>query len=259
MMRIGLSQLEIEWEDIDANMKKCEEIIRYAKEKGVELIGFPEFTLVGFTLHPEAFCDKEDSMKQVDFFKEMSVKYDISIVFGYIMEHKPHPLNKLAIVSQGKVLLDYAKLHSYSFGNENNFYDRGESIFTTEIDGMKLGAHICFDLRFPEIFQISARDSDVIFVIGNWPGDRIENWYTLLRARALETQCYIVGVNRAGEGGGVKYIPSSAAYDPAGMRVTEESEDCLVLFDADKSYVEAVRKNFPLKMDRRDALYKSLY
>lgn len=258
-MKIGLSQLEIEWEDIDANMKKCEGIIRYAKDKGADLIGFPEFTLVGFTLDPETFCDREGNMKQVDFFKDMSVKYNISIVFGYIMEHKPHPLNKLAIVRQGEVILDYAKLHSYSFGNENKHYDTGDAIFTTEIDGMKLGAHICFDLRFPEIFQISARNSDVIFVIGNWPGNRIENWYTLLRARALETQCYIVGINRAGEGGGVQYIPSSVAFDPAGMRVTEESDDCVILFDADRSYVETVRKGFPLKMDRRDALYKSLY
>lgn len=258
-MKIGLSQLEIEWEDIDANMKKCEEIIRYAKDKGADLIGFPEFTLVGFTQDPDSFCDTEDNMRQVDFFRDMSVKYNISIVFGYIMEHKPHPLNKLAIVNQGKVILDYAKLHSYSFGNENEHYDRGETISTTEVDGLKLGAHICFDLRFPEIFQISARNSDVIFVIGNWPGDRIENWYTLLRARALETQCYIVGINRAGEGGGVKYIPSSVAYDPAGNRVTQESGECVVLFDADRSYVETVRRGFPLKMDRRDALYKSLY
>lgn len=258
-MKIGLSQLEIEWEDIDANMKKCEEIIRYAKDKGADLIGFPEFTLVGFTQDPDSFCDTEDNMRQVDFFRDMSVKYNISIVFGYIMEHKPHPLNKLAIVNQGKVILDYAKLHSYSFGNENEHYDRGETISTTEVDGLKLGAHICFDLRFPEIFQISARNSDVIFVIGNWPGDRIENWYTLLRARALETQCYIVGINRAGEGGGVKYIPSSVAYDPAGNRVTQESSECVVLFDADRSYVETVRRGFPLKMDRRDALYKSLY
>lgn len=258
-MKIGLSQLEIEWEDIDANMKKCEEIIRYAKDKGADLIGFPEFTLVGFTQDPDSFCDTEDNMRQVDFFRDMSVKYNISIVFGYIMEHKPHPLNKLAIVNQGKVILDYAKLHSYSFGNENEHYDRGETISTTEVDGLKLGAHICFDLRFPEIFQISARNSDVIFAIGNWPGDRIENWYTLLRARALETQCYIVGINRAGEGGGVKYIPSSVAYDPAGNRVTQESGECVVLFDADRSYVETVRRGFPLKMDRRDALYKSLY
>lgn len=189
----------------------------------------------------------------------MSVKYDIAIIFGYVGDHKPRLLNKLAIVSQGKIIMDYAKIHSYTYGDEDKYFEKGDKIFTTELGGMKIGAHICFDLRFPEIFQISARNSDIIFVIASWPGDRIENWYTLLRARALETQCYIVGINRAGEGGGVKYIPSSVAYDPAGNRVTQESDECVLLFDADRSYVETVRKGFPLKMDRRDALYKSLY
>lgn len=81
----------------------------------------------------------------------------------------------------------------------------------------------------------------------------------MLRARALETQCYIVGINRAGEGGGVQYVPSSVAYDPVGNRVTEESDASVLLFDANKDYIDAVRKDFQVRSERRDALYKSLY
>lgn len=258
-MKIALTQFAVSWENIDENKIQSEKLIKEAKENGADIIGFPEFTLVGFSGTPEKFSDKPGNMEQLDFFKEMSEKYDIGIVFGYIQEHSPHPLNKLAIVENGKVILDYAKLHSYSFGKENLFYDRGDKIYTADFKGINVGAHICFDLRFPEIFQKSSKTAYIIFVIANWPGDRIENWYTLLRARALENQSYIVGINRWGSGGGIDFVNSSVAYDPAGNRVTEESEASIVYFEAKKEVVEEVRKSFPLKADRRDSLYKNLY
>ena len=91
-----------------------------------------------------------------------------------------------------------------------------------------------------------------------YPADRIENWYTLLRARALETQCYLVGVNRAGSGGGIAYAPSSVVFDPTGRRLTPPTPDELILCDLDPRRVREVRAAFPLRSDRRDDLYSSL-
>lgn len=258
-MRIGLTQFETVWEDIDSSMEKCEACFQEAKMRNVDILCFPEFTLTGFTQEPEKYCDTPENPRMKDFFIKKSAEYNMAFVFGYIEAAEPNPLNKLAIVKDGVLLFDYAKLHSYSFGHENEHYSRGAEIKHTEIDGFGIGAHICFDLRFPEIFQVSANKSDIIFVIGNWPQNRIENWYTLLRARALETQCYIVGTNRSGEGGGVEYAPSSVAFDPAGTRVTEDSDDLVITFDADLDVVRSIREGFPLRMDRRESLYVSLY
>lgn len=258
-MKIGLTQFETVWEDIEQSMQKSDGIFKKAKQQGVDILCFPEFSLTGFTLEPEKYCDTDENPKMLEFFRNKSLEYKMAVVFGYIKSGDEKPLNRLGIVKDGELLLDYSKLHSYSFGHENDYYSRGTELFNTEINGFGIGALICFDLRFPEIFQISSRKSDIIFVIGNWPKDRIENWYTLLRARALETQCYIVGVNRSGSGGGVEYMPSSAAYDPAGMRVTEERDDSLITFDAELDTVRKIREGFPLKMDRREGLYKELY
>jgi len=258
-MKIALTQLEIDWENPAANERICARLAEDAARAGAALVAFPEFTLTGFTPRPRAFADTSEAAPQLDFFLGLSRRLPIGIAFGCIRAAEPAaPQNRLVIVRNGTILLDYAKIHSYSFGGETRNYSRGSDIFTTAFGGFTLAGLICYDLRFPEVFQIAARTADIILVIGNWPADRIENWHTLLRARALETQCYLVGVNRAGSGGGIGYTPSSVAFDPTGRRLTPPSADGLVFCDTDPKLVRDVRAAFPLRSDRRDGLYPSL-
>ncbi|MDE5898953.1 MAG: hypothetical protein K2H09_06795 [Treponemataceae bacterium] len=260
-MKIGLTQFRTVWEDVGASMDAAAELFSEAAAQGIDVLVFPEFTLTGFTLRPRTFCDTSARPRMVEFFRRKSAECGVAAVFGYIQEDggQERPLNKLAVVRDGEVVLDYAKVHSYSFGREDRFYSRGASVSAAELFGMNASALICFDLRFPEIFQEAARRSDIIFVIANWPADRLENWYTLLRARALETQCYIAGANRAGTGGGVDYAPSSVAFGPDGARLTDGCAGGLVVFEAEKEVVDGVRASFPLRADRRDALYADWY
>lgn len=258
-MKIALTQLEIDWENPAANERICARLAEDAARAGAALVAFPEFTLTGFTPRPRTFADTPEAAPQLDFFLGLSRRLPIAIAFGCIRAAEPAaPQNRLVIVRNGTILLDYAKIHSYSFGGETRNYSRGTDIFTAAFEGFTLAGLICYDLRFPEVFQIAARTADIILVIGNWPADRIENWHTLLRARALETQCYLVGVNRAGSGGGIGYTPSSVAFDPTGRRLTPPSTDGLVFCDMDPKLVRDVRAAFPLRSDRRDDLYPSL-
>lgn len=258
-MKIALTQMETAWEDPAANERICARLAEDAARAGAALVVFPEFTLTGFTPRPRAFADAPGAAPQLDFFRALSRRLRVGLAFGCIRAAAPDaPQNRLVVVRDGAVLLDYAKLHSYSFGGETRAYSRGRDVFATPFGPLVLGGFVCYDLRFPEVFQVAARAADALLVIGNWPADRIENWYTLLRARALETQCYLVGVNRAGAGGGVAYAPSSVAFDPAGRRLTPPSPDALLFCDLDPARVRGVRAAFPLRADRRDDLYPSL-
>ena len=257
-MKIALTQMATVWEDIAANEKEVRRLTVLAKSAGADMVVFPEFTFVGFTHEPARFCDTADAPRQLAFARSLSREQEIAIACGVVRAAEPLPRNNLSIVRNGETLLSYDKIHSYSFGGETLAYSRGDAVATTAFGGVAFGAFVCYDLRFPEIFQAAARAADAIVVIGNWPADRIENWYTLLRARALETQCYVLGANRSGEGGGIAYEPSSIAFDPAGRRLTAASADELLYCDVDPQVARAVREAFPLRADRREDLYRSL-
>ena len=254
-MRIALTQMDIVWEDPAANEATVRRLTAAAEAAGADVVVFPEFTFVGFTKRPDLFCDTPRQARQLEFLRALSREYAPAIAAGRIVASPTRPRNNLTVVRGGEVVLSYDKLHSYSHGGEDAVYSRGDRIATVALAGLELGAFICYDLRFPEIFQVAARTAKAIVVIGNWPQERIENWLTLLRARALETQTYLIGVNRTGTGGGIVYGPSSVVFDPAGRRLTPETGDELLCCEIDGTVVDAVREGFPLRRDRRDDLY----
>ncbi|MGN0855709.1 MAG: nitrilase-related carbon-nitrogen hydrolase [Kiritimatiellia bacterium] len=257
-MKIALTQMDIAWEDPAANESTVRRLVAAAAAAGTDMVVFPEFTFVGFTKRPELFCDTPRRARQLEFLCELSREHAPAIVAGRIVASPTRPRNNLTLVRGGEVVLSYDKLHSYSHGGEDAVYSSGDRIATAALAGMELGAFICYDLRFPEIFQVAARKAEAIVVIGNWPQDRLENWLTLLRARALETQTYMVGVNRTGAGGGVVYGPSSVVFDPAGRRLTPATADELFCCEVESGVVAAVRESFPLRRDRREDLYSTL-
>lgn len=257
-MKIALTQMDVAWENPAANEQTIRRLVARAEADGADMVVFPEFSFSGFTKRPREFCDAPRRERELEFLLELSRAYTPAIVAGRIAPACGLPRNNLTIVRGGKELLSYDKIHSYSYGGETAVYSRGERVAVSEIGGVEWGAFICYDLRFPEIFQVAARKAEAIVVIGNWPLERIGNWFTLLRARALETQCYIVGVNRVGEGGGIVYGPSSVVFGPEGDRLTPETDAEVFCCQIDPVRVNAVREEFPLRRDRREELYGTL-
>ena len=159
-----------------------------------------------------------------------------------------HYYNRLGIAENGELKLNYAKIHPFSYGFEGEYYQGGRKLKSVEWKGTTLGAFVCYDLRFPEIFQISSEKSEIIFVIANWPKSRIDQWDTLLKARAIENQVFMVGVNRTGEGDGLHYNGHSAIYSPNGEAVTTiREEECLLIGDINPEEIKEMRKTFPMK------------
>lgn len=260
--RIGLAQMDILWEDVKYNQKKAEDFFREAKEKDVDLLIFPEMSLTGFSMNIKKTT--ANWREQTDFFLEMSRKYESSVIFGYpapgkMGEGKPCH-NHLALAQRGVVIMDYIKIHPFSYGQEGDFFQGGEQVVCTAWEDTVLGGFVCYDLRFPEIFQMSSARSELIAVIANWPESRVDQWDCLLRARAIENQCYVAGVNRVGEGGGLFYDGHSALYAPDGRQITKKSRrEELLIGDCDWEEVRSLRETFPVKKDRKEQLYTKMF
>lgn len=257
-MRVGLGQLDMGFENKAYGKKLCEEIILLAAKKQVDFLVFPEMTLTGFTVKIKEFGEPSHKSETMNFFKKQAALHNMAICFGLPVINFDKAENHCVIVSKtGKLLGDYAKIHPFSFGTESEFYVGGNALVSCEINGFTLTPFICYDLRFPEIFQIASQKSTLLVVIANWPDARREDWKILLRARAIENQSFVVGVNRTGDGGGLHYFGDSMVISPRGKILAHAKEG---LTTVDISFEEALRcrSKFPLKSDRRPKLYDML-
>lgn len=258
-MKVCVCQPDIVWEDKSANMRICERMICAAAHHHTELVVFPELTLTGFSMD-SSLAESNDGVT-VTFFKEMSRKYGVSCIFGYARKDCGAVYNDLAVVSGGVVKAEYSKLHPFSYGGESKVFTAGDREVIYQIsEDMRLGLTICYDLRFPEIYQELSKTCECIVVSANWPAARRKQWITLLKARAIENQCYIIGCNRCGSGGGLDYSGDSIVVAPDGECVpfTEIYDGC---FCTEINVLEVIgaRATFPLKQDRRIDLYRKYY
>lgn len=242
-------------------MTLCSRLLAEAKEKQVDFVIFPEMTLTGFTLNPETYGEDRKNSPSMAFFREEAKKNHVAICYGLPVYENGIATNHCIILDEnGNQLADYAKIHPFSFGAEAKHYTGGNALQLCEVKGVPVAPLICYDLRFPEIFQIVSEQAKVIPVIASWPTARREHWMTLLKARAIENQCFILGVNRNGEGGGLSYIGDSMAVSPTGEVLAHvEGGNGLTIVDLDLSEADAYRNSFPVKEDRKPALYHTLW
>lgn len=274
MLRVGVTELDIGFENREEAKKRCLAVMEEAKANGVELLVFPEMTLTGFTMQPwmskENWCaDREPD--SVAFFMKNSKKYQMKMAFGYIQEVGAEQIsdaekkenrryeNRLVLVDGESVLLDYAKIHPFSYSGEDRVYRAGEKLAQAQVKDIRIGGYICYDLRFPEIFSAMRDQYEAIMVIANWPETRAEQWETLLKARAIENQAYVIAVNRVGDGDGLHYIPGSHVYDWLGRDVSIRVSEKLRVADIDPGAVRHARTEFPQTNDRKNTFYKMLY
>jgi omega-amidase len=259
-MKIALVSLNQIWEDKSANQLKCKDYVEKASQSGAELIVFPEMTLTGFSMNIKFIREKIIQSPTVKFFSVQAKKNNISVAFGAVFEKDDMATNNLVVIdSTGKLLSNYAKIHPFSFSGENNFYLGGNEFVTCKVSGATIGLTICYDLRFPEIFQVLSKNCNLILTIANWPERRITHWNTLLQARAIENQLFMAGINRTGiDGNNINYIKSTYVFDPLGEKMNPlHSFSDLDIYDLSLDKVTSARASFPVKQDRKTELYKS--
>lgn len=260
-MLVALVSLDQVWENKNANQMKCEFYIEKASKCNCELIIFPEMTLTGFSMNTELISEKVDDSPTIKFFCQMANKYKLSIGFGVVFKKKIKATNNFIIVdSSGKILSNYTKIHPFSFSGENKYYSGGEELVTCNVAKATIGLTICYDLRFPEIFQALSKSCNLILTIANWPERRVKHWNVLLQARAIENQSFTIGVNRTGiDGNNHSYIRSSVVFDPDGEKLQPKHTFLeMDIYNINLCDVITARSSFPMKQDRKTEFYRSI-
>lgn len=259
-MRIGLAQIDMGFEQKQYARSLCQEIILTGAKENVDFMVFPEMTLTGFTVNTKELGEAIENSETIHFFKQQAILHHMAICFGLPIVDSEKAQNHCIILSEtGEMIADYAKIHPFSFGTEKEFYAGGTTLSSCVIKDFTLSPFICYDLRFPEIFQIASKNSTLLVIIANWPVSRKEDWSILLKARAIENQAFVVGVNRAGTGGGLTYFGDSMVISPRGkILVKAKDGTSLTTFDISCEEVLQCRNKFPLKSDRRPELYQQL-
>jgi len=257
-MKLALAQMDVFWEDKDKNKITCEGFLKKAKEAGVDIVAFPEMTLTGFSQDVSKIGETNE--ETINWFKNKSLEYDICICFGYVEKGLEKGKNKLAVISKdGRIINSYTKIHPFSYSGEDKYYEGGNEINLFKLQEADISTFICYDLRFPEIFQIASKKAQLIIVIANWPKSRSDAWKTLLKARAIENQCFIAGVNRIGSGDGIEYSGDSMIINPKGnILKTSHNKEELLIEEIQINEVSSLRDKFPYKRDRKEVLYSKL-
>lgn len=259
-MKVALAQMDIIWEDKEKNKNKILDFITEAKGLNVEFIVFPEMTLTGFSMNIDLIG--EINGETIEWFKDVAKHYSINIGFGCVekIEGKTGKNKFIIVNAEGIIISDYTKIHPFSYGLEDKYYKNGENIELSKINEFTVSTFICYDLRFPEIFQIASNKAELIVVAANWPESRKEHWISLLKARAIENQCYILGVNRFGYGNNIFYSGNTMIVSPYGNILVEcEGKELLLTYDIDIKEVLDLRNKFPLKNDRKVDIYKKYF
>lgn len=259
-MKTAIVQSNIIFENKKYNIERAYEFIARASDEGVDIILFPEMSFTGFSMN--VFLTGETDGYTVGLMCNAAKKYNIAIGFGYVRLFDGKGENRYCITdSSGKVLSDYTKIHSFAIGGERADFCSGNSLpDTASVCGVNISPFICYDLRFPEIFRAVTDRTDIITVAANWPAARREHWKTLLRARAIENQAYIIGINCVGTQDGIRYSGDSAVIDPLGNTLAESrpySEE-LIFCDIPDN-VSQLRNDFPALESRKFDLYRKFY
>jgi len=252
-MKVALAQINIAWEAKEANLAKAERFVRRASEKGSDVVVLPEMFSTGFSMNVEAIAEGEDD-RTAAFLSDMARKHLINIIGGFSARVGAKGRNVAhAYGRNGARLASYAKMHPFCLAGEHEHYEAGGSPVVFDIDGVPSSVFICYDLRFPEAMRAVARKALLVFVIANWPSERIGHWTALLRARAIENQCFMAGVNRTGmDANGLRYPGASAIYGPAGEEVClAGGREALVVCGFEPAEAEMVRRKYPFLEDMR--------
>ena len=250
---VALGEYDTGWHDPAGSLSRIGDLARRARAAGAELLVLPEMCTTGFTMAAEHYSEPEDG-PSMTAIADIARRNELHVVAGLSMRRDGRYVNSaVAFGPDSEVLGSYDKQRLFGYATEHEIYSPGTGPCVVSLGPITAALFVCFDLRFPELFREVAADVDAIVLIANWPSTRHRHWEVLTQARAIENQCYLVGVNRTGSADGLDYIGGSVIYDPWGARIDEPSSDSsLRVGTLSHKKVEQVRKSFPLDLGRGD-------
>lgn len=248
-LNISLIQADIIWEDKAANLAQYEQYIAGIQEKK-EVVVLPEMFSTGFTMNTQALGETMDG-PTVQWMKDIAAKYRCILTGSLIIQEGEHYYNRLLWVQPDAVVGHYDKRHLFAYGDEHNHFTAGGKRLITSVKGFRICPLVCYDLRFPVWARNLGDAYDVLLYVANWPDKRSLAWKTLLQARAIENQCYVVGVNRVGmDFKGLNYSGDSSVFGPLGEMLWQESNKAIVqTVTLEKDVVTKTREQLPFLND----------
>ncbi|MCC6226956.1 MAG: carbon-nitrogen family hydrolase [Microthrixaceae bacterium] len=252
-MKVAALQHDVVWEDREANFARLAPQIAAAVAAGSRLVVLSEMFSTGFSLDTERVAEPVDGPSAA-FLVDQAGKHGVWVCGSApeLAEGATLPHNVLILAGPNGVVHRYRKIHPFSYAREHERYAAGDRLVTVDVEGLRVSLFVCYDLRFADEFWGLAPQTDLFVVVANWPESRRHHWRSLLVARAIENQAYVVGVNRVGEGDGLRYMGDSAIVDPLGeLLAGGAGVEALMVAEVDQAQVVAVRERFPFLADRR--------
>ena len=269
-LTITTIQTNLVWENKNANLQLLGKKINGLQEK-TEIVVLPEMFSTGFSMQPKLFAETMEG-ETVQWMKEISADNKIILTGSLIIKENEQYYNRLIWMLPNGEFGYYDKRHLFGFAEEDKHYTAGNKRLIASVKGWKINLQICYDLRFPvwarnritpidpsmaEELQTSPNvrpEFDVLLYVANWPERRSHAWKTLLCARAIENQCYVIGVNRVGvDGNNVSHSGNSLVIDPLGEVLYHMAdEEDIFTITLQKEWLNDVRKKFPFWKDADD-------
>lgn len=251
-MKITIVQPDIYWENRPANLNKLEKLLADIPE-GTELVILPEMFTTGFSMDTLKLAEEINS-ETITWMKNQAGTKNIALCGSFIVKADGRCFNRFVFVSPEGITHLYDKRHLFSIGGENESFKAGKARAIFNYKDFRINAIICYDLRFP-VWIRNRNDYDLLICVANWPESRRDAWNTLLRARAIENQCFVAGVNRVGKDNtGNIYAGESVILDPRGRMIAgiPAYEEGTVTAEIMVSDLIAFRKSFPVWKDADD-------
>jgi len=252
MIRVAAIQHDIVWENPAANFDRAVPKLAQAADQGARLAVLSEMWSTGFSMKSERIAEAPDG-PTVTFMQDQARANDLWVAGSVPITQGDDrlPVNRFVLAGPDGTTHTYDKIHPFSMAGEHEHYAAGTNTITVEIDGVRVTPLVCYDLRFTDLFWDAAAATDCYIVPANWPQSRSWHWISLLRARAIENQAWVIGVNRVGDAGRLHYSGDSRIIDPMGEETVAAPDTEETIFaDVDEDRVASTRRDFPFMVDR---------
>lgn len=259
-MRVSSIQMDVELGRPKANMEKAAELVEKAMKDKPDVIVLPETWNVGFLpKNYEELADVEGK-DTIALLSRLAKKFEVNIIGGSVVNKLGNMIynTSYSFDRQGKVIAAYNKIHLFSPSREHEYFEHGKELCTFELDGVKAGLIICYDLRFPELARsLALQGVQILFVPAEWPHPRSHHWRILALARAIENQMFVVAVNGAGRTPKAQYCGNSLIIDPWGELIADAGEgEKIITGNLDLSVIKDIRERINVFRDRKPEAYK---
>jgi predicted amidohydrolase len=257
-LRVAAVQHDIVWNDPTANFDRLAPRIAGAVASGAGLVLLTETFSTGFGFDDPDFTTEPEGGASSQFLEARAAEHGVWVggscpeVRGDNDAGDTRPSNSFVLAGPDGTVHRYRKIHPFSHAGEERYVRAGDQLVTVDVAGFRVSMFVCYDLRFADEFWQLADRTDLYLVPANWPAKRREHWMALLRARAIENQAYVVGVNRVGEGNGLDYSGDSMVIDPLGRVLAAGAHtETTLLADLSTDEVATTRSHFRFLPDRR--------